>query len=490
MEYCLSFSGASKEKAEKWALVLATLCTAVFPLVDFVTDILVAYEFKTADDPAEQAWGDVSCGILGVSAFLNLAWFWVYIDVVVTGDTDVDRLWSRRHYRLNVLIGFAITAANLRAQAMACILLWKLLSDPDATKAGLEGDYDAGLGLTVGTKAVTMVKLVEFFFEAIPELLLQGYAVLYRHYVNCEAVVDGNAVLLVSMSVSLATLISGLSATYLWANGTAVMVLGAGYFLCIVFGRMALFVLLFLQFGGSLGAVFAAAALLLRYVYVLGERRVNDPARARGDPASSTVFDPPTILIVPVGLAVFDNGAGSRALAHTAVKAGAGASAVLYSPDALRILALHVAEAAVGAALLRTCGGRSVVPFVPPAGNATELERELVVEPGDILWYVVWPYCAGLAMLALLVVVDKNCTPKAQDSQEAPADPEAALREEQAPPGRTPKPYFLTPKAQESQEAPAAEAALREEQAPPGRTPKPDLLRTPVGTPQVQVTEV
>ena len=58
MEYCLGFCCASKptdddvihdddgEKlkdspAAKWALVLATLCTAVFPLVDFVTDILL-----------------------------------------------------------------------------------------------------------------------------------------------------------------------------------------------------------------------------------------------------------------------------------------------------------------------------------------------------------------------------------------------------------------------------------------------------------------
>ena len=71
-------------------------------------------------------------GILGVSTFLNLAYFWVILDIVMGGKDA--RMWSRRHYGLNVLIGFAITAANLRAQAMACILLWKLLSDGNVTK--------------------------------------------------------------------------------------------------------------------------------------------------------------------------------------------------------------------------------------------------------------------------------------------------------------------------------------------------------------------
>ena len=175
---------------------------------------------------------------------------------------------------------------------------------------------------------------------------------------------------------------------------------------------MALFALLLLQFG-SLAAVFAAAALLLRYAYVLGDIRVN----GREETIASKIFDPPTICIVPVGLAAA-TGQEGRAMTHCANKAAAGASTVLYGPDALRILALHVVEAAVGAALLRTCGGRSVAPFVPAAGNATGGsgpggsggdggEIELVVDPGDILWYIVWPYCAGLAMLTLLVAVEK-----------------------------------------------------------------------------------
>ena len=472
MEYCLSFCCASKPTAEraaataelaaeeddspaaKWALVLATLCTAVFPLLDFVTDILVAYEFKTSEDPAEQAWGDVSIGLLGFSTFLNLGYFWRFVDVVAGGKNPDYRLWSRSH-RLNVLVGFVVTAANLRAQAMACIILWTLLYR-DATKAGLEGNTFAGLGAAVGTKAVTFVKLLEFFFETMPELLLQGYAVLYRRYVNGEAIVDGNAVLLASMSISIATLISGLTDTYLWANDTAVMVLGAGYFLCIVFGRMALFALLFLQFG-SLGAVFASAALLLRYVCVVGERRVNDPGWVRDRYAlGSMLFDPPTILIVPVGLTTYTNPKGiirrTRARAHTADKATAGASVVLYGRDALRILALHVIEAAVGAALLRICGGRFVVPHVA-AGNATggsgdgdgdAGEFELVVEPGDILWYVVWPYCAGLAMLALLVAVDnwdairpKICTCR----QNAPKMMQGS---QEAPPPKASQPYLST----------------------------------------------
>ena len=39
-------------------------------------------------------------------------------------------------------------------------------------------------------------------------------------------------------------------------------------------------------------------------------------------------------------------------------------------------------------------------------GSAGPAEVELVVELADILWYIVGPYCAGLAVLALLVVVD------------------------------------------------------------------------------------
>ena len=314
-----------------------------------------------------------------------------------------------------MLIGFAITAANLRAQAMACILLWKLLSDRDATKAGLEGDAEAGFGATVGTKAVTMVKLVEFFFEAIPELLLQGYALLYRHHVDGAGMADGNALLLASLSISFATLVSGLTATFLGANDAAVMALGAAYFLCIVFGRMALFGLLFLQFG-QLAAIFASAALLLRIAYVVCAdhlRGVDDDQRL-----TRTIFDAPTLVIVPVGMDTGEDGDYSRAVGHIDPNP---ASIVLYGPDARWSLAMHVAEAAVGAVLLHTCGGRSIAPYRAAGhaagsgpgggdggGPAGPAEVELVVEPADILWYIVGPYCAGLAVLALLVVLDKN----------------------------------------------------------------------------------
>ena len=71
--------------------------------------------------------------------------------------------------------------------------------------------------------------------------------------------------------------------------------------------------------------------------------------------------------------------------------------------------------------VLHTCGGRSVAPYRAAGhaagsgpgngggdggGPAGPAEVEIVVELADILWYIVGPYCAGLAVLALLVVVD------------------------------------------------------------------------------------
>ena len=79
-------------------------------------------------------------------------------------------------------------------------------------------------------------------------------------------------------------------------------------------------------------------------------------------------------------------------------------------------LTMHVVEAAVGAVLLYACGGRFVAPCYTSdhnvgsdngdTGSVGPAEVELVVAPADILWHVVLPYCAGLATLALLVVVD------------------------------------------------------------------------------------
>ena len=410
MEWCLS--GCCGDKvAAKWAFVLATLGTSLFPLADFVSDIFVAHEFYTAEDPAEQYWGKLSVGIISVSSFLSLAFFWGFIDIF-----GGERVWSS-HYGRNVLIGFVLTATNLRAQAMACIMLWRLLAKGEPVE-DLKGDPAAGasgIGAGATTLDLTMVKLLEFFFETIPELLLQGYALLYRHHVDGAGMADGNALLLASLSISFATLVSGLTATFLGANDAAVMALGAAYFLCIVFGRMALFGLLFLQFG-QLAAIFASAALLLRIAYVVCADRlrgVDDDARLL-----RSIFDAPTLVIVPVGM----NTGGKtdvrtpRALRHLFPEP---ASVVLYGPDARWSLAMHVAEAAVGAVLLHTCGGRSVAPYRAAGhaagsgpgnggggGSAGPAEVELVVEPADILWYIVGPYCAGLAVLALLVVVD------------------------------------------------------------------------------------
>ena len=408
-----------KDAALKWAFAITTFGTAVFPLADFVSDIYVTHEFYTADDPAEQYWGKVSIGFLSISTCLSLAWFWVFMDVM--NFDEADALWSSS-FIVNALIGFVLTATNLRAQALACILLWKALVhkvDLEELKKGR--DEGAGGGNEPSIKSLALIKLFEYFFETIPELLLQGYALLYMHYVNGADVVDvGNTVLIVSVSVSFATLISGMSTTFLWANDVAVIVVGGVYFLCITYGRMTLFALLFLQFG-PYAIIFASAALLLRIVHVWRFGSGEDGNYY------GFIFDSPTMCIVPVGCAPYDGGENPvRAFTHIQEEEQALASIVLYGPDALRILAMHVFEAAVGAVLLSTLGGRSIAPYVAGSSNGTatvsnvtgsatnvtgSAEIEVVVETGDVLWYIVWPYCAGLAALALLVVVDRCKNP-------------------------------------------------------------------------------
>lgn len=396
------------------AFVLTTLGTSLFPLADFVSDVFVAYEFYTAEDPAKQYWGNISIGLLSFSTFLNLAFFWLFWDVLggsetwnnqknaskTTRRTRGSVTWSS-HWCLNVLIGFVLTAANLRAQALACLMLWRIVwhnDDVDDLKAKGDGFGDAGAGINV--KTLAFVKLFEYFFETIPELLLQGYAVLYLHYVDGTAILgSSNTVLILSVSVSFATLVSGLSMTFLWANDAAVMAIGWVYLLCMMYGRMALIVLLFLQFG-KFAAIFVSTSLVIRIVYIVG---------GAADAATTALFDAPTTLIIPVGKA---SDTDSRAVTHDAKKEDAGASAVLYGGDALKMLALHIAEAVIGGVMLHTLGARSIAPYVPDynatADGAGPAEVEMAVPPGDILWYIVYPYCAGLAALALLVVVDRR----------------------------------------------------------------------------------
>ena len=194
--------------------------------------------------------------------------------------------------------------------------------------------------------------------------------------------------------------------------------IGAAYFLCVVYGRLAVFVLLFLQFG-QLAAIFVSASLLLRSAYVVC---VNAVRGLRSPPVRSAIIrnflDPPMLVILPVGMdlrraANASTGEDGITIRHSRAPghiAPARVNTVLYGPDARWILAMHVGEAAVASTLLHASGGRSVAPYYPPGHNVTgsggPAEVELVVVPGDIVWHIVWPYCAGLATLALLVAVD------------------------------------------------------------------------------------
>ena len=101
---------------------------------------------------------------------------------------------------------------NVRAQAIACILLWRVVVH-GKTQKDLDMKDRRGLGSGASTKALAIVKLFEFFFETIPELLLQGHAVMYKHCVDGAGVVDGTVTVAVSIAISFATLLSGLTMT-------------------------------------------------------------------------------------------------------------------------------------------------------------------------------------------------------------------------------------------------------------------------------------
>ena len=416
---------------------------------------VVAHNFYTAEDPTTQDWGKISIAIISTSCFVNLLYFWVIIDIINASAGDNEsvpwsvkcsmRVWSV-NLAHNVLIGFMLTALNVRAQAMAAIMLWKVFVHGQTKKSLRNGIHGGGgMGAEACTNGLVIVKLFEFCTETIPELLLQAYALMYRHYVYGDSLMDGNAVLITSISISFATLISGLSVSSLATNTTALMVIGTAYFVSIVFGRMALFVLLFLQFG-QLAIAFASASLLLRIVYVVrghdcvrGAPRLEDS----GGRFFRNLMDPPTLVIVPVGhdsrrTAAGGNGADTdlylvRILGTFATRR---AKEVLYGPDALWSVAMHVIEAAIGAVLLYTCGGRPVTPYHvagPNTGSdpgdsggaggiAVPADVELLVEPRHILWYVVWPYCVGLAVLAVLVAVDTTWPQEAPDALQAQQD--------------------------------------------------------------------
>ena len=161
----------SKAAGAKWYFAIVTLGTAIFPLADFVSDIIVTYDFYTAEDPAEQYWGKLSLGIIISSSLLNLAWFWLFADIYIPsqinqnteGDFMRHRLWSASLTR-NALIGFVLTVTNVRAQAIACILLWRVMVHGKKQK-DLDMKDRRGFGSVASTKSLTFIKLFEFFLE-------------------------------------------------------------------------------------------------------------------------------------------------------------------------------------------------------------------------------------------------------------------------------------------------------------------------------------
>ena len=403
----------SHERALQITFAIYLLVNSTLPMFDFVSDILVTIEFLSSPIPHLQVWGKVSVWFMSMCAFTNLWWFFWMIDV--HPDRQQDRQWCKRSFALNACIGFTVTVLNVRAQAVACVMIWKFsrgatLSELMSQQTGHMG-VDADVGGMATFKTIAFIKLIELIFETTPELVLQFYVLMYQKYSDGTPV-DSDPLLLASIVVSFFTLVSGFSLIFLWNNTALVEILGGLYFACMLCARFSVIAFLFLQYG-AYASIFVVVAFLAR-VIVVAWKASDDWC----DEITIAIFDAPVTFIAPVGK---DKAQGEpRAAAHLAGKDLSRVDSVLFSEDALYVLALHTVESVIAVVTLLTVQGRSVEPWGERQNTTTV---QLTVTPSSVWLGIVLPFCMGLFVLLCTAAAHKRGLNDLVEADEGPGAP-------------------------------------------------------------------
>eukprot|EP00937_MAST-01D_sp_MAST-1D-sp2_P003676 g3676.t1 len=264
-----------QERGEKWGLAFQVLFTSILPAIDFVTDLIVTYNWLTSSSETHRFWGYVSCGFIGVAAIANLGWFWFGVDLAMCSAGErVAPLWPK------------VLSSDIRRRKKV---------EVDVLKGRGRRDSISDVGFAPNVRSIAFIKLFEFLLETTPEILLQVYATIYMDTIEGVPWYADEA-LVVSIFASFATLVSGMGVMFLWPNHPGMKVLGMLYFLGVMYARFALLANLFVQFG-SYTMLACAAGALARVSYFLLYTAVGTEEQLW-----QCTFDMAVTFFVPVGL--------------------------------------------------------------------------------------------------------------------------------------------------------------------------------------------
>jgi hypothetical protein len=376
------------------AFSVLILVPVLMPTLDYVTDLLVTGTWFASPEVDEQCWADYSSLILGTTVLVNLLFWFGYRDIIGSNDP----MFFKNSIGMNTAVGFLVTAFNLRAQAMAAMLFYRVvvLARP-AAKA-----------VQKLLRSIALATLINFAVETVPQMLLQGYAAMLRYYqVGTIEVVEKE--LVVSLVVGLTTLTVGLVRAFCKRDSLLTQSLAFLFFSSFLFMRFALHSCVFVEFIGpgdtteSTAYFLVIGSIFTRIIYV-------QCTASSGTSLGVVMLDVFLTYFTPVGMDTAGGKCcctGSRGALSTAGKGAlsSNGSRVLHpdrasrahytivSQDGYRLLGLHVFEGLVAA---------MVVSYSTVAHGEVQVRRH------DLAIWAVSMSSVNVCALAALAVITRH----------------------------------------------------------------------------------
>jgi hypothetical protein len=385
IEYKSSFTGAPlspfRSKSETrvgWmeAFAVLVLFPVFLPTLDYAMDLAVTGTWFGSDNANDEIWARYSSMVLCTTLIVNLLFWFFYRDVLGVDDL----MFFKRSVGMNTFVGFAVTALNLRAQAMSVMLFYRVVILARPTAKAVQKLL----------RSIALATLINLAVETVPQVLLQGYAAMLRYYLG---VVEKE--LLVSVGVGLTTLAVGLVRTFCKRDGMLLQFLAFLFFGSFVFMRFTMHACVFVEFTGPGNTMNVTAYILVVGSVLTRITYVSCTAR-KGTSLGVMILDVFLTYFTPIGHETsrgtgccWSGGVGSgKSAGKTKTSANnlaagtaalANGSRVLHpdeasrarhtivSSDGYRLIGLHVMEGMVAAAVVRCT-------VVAPAGQRFEGE--------------------------------------------------------------------------------------------------------------------
>ena len=330
-----------------WIAIALLIMSIAFPLADTYTDVHLTYDWLKSDD--DFWYGKISLAILCVHPFVTA--FWMLAVESKFGSV----FWHAKAFdfesgMFHPILGFVLTVTQLRLPFTALLQIFdvwhngvhdKYMTTP--VKADQKLDQNEFLRrFTRGYSGLLMLKMYELLGESMPEMLLQTFKLAIDFF---DKDIMPDALLVGSILVGLCTFSFGVTGMLLNREQLATRLLATLYFLTSLVARVAVLIVLFIEFG-KWTITFVVFAFVARVFMTYS--RVNPRYGETGVFLLFGIFDYVLLLFLPLGSKVAFGSAIQRIVTLNGVSVEPLVEDKLTSPWALRNFVLTLAENAVG----------------------------------------------------------------------------------------------------------------------------------------------